>query len=109
LLKSGTIFAAIAAAALAGIVGTSGAAAAGDAAAGHALALQWCTGCHVVDGSGAGHDAAPPFLSIAREHKGDHAWLRAWLNSPHPAMPNFDLARQQIDDIVAYLDSLVPR
>jgi mono/diheme cytochrome c family protein len=35
--------------------------------------------------------------------------VRAWLADPHPPMPNFNLSRQQIDDIVAYLDSLTPR
>jgi cytochrome c len=32
--------------------------------------------------------------------------LRGWLAAPHPPMPNFDLSRQEIEDIVAYLASL---
>jgi len=84
-------------------------AAAGDAQAGHLLARQWCTGCHIVDDSNQGRDTAPPFATIARRHAGDRGWVRAWLNSSHPSMPNFNLSRQQIDDVIAYLDSLAPR
>jgi mono/diheme cytochrome c family protein len=82
--------------------------AAGDAAAGHALARQWCSGCHVVDNTGEGQDVAPPFASIARREAGNSAWVRAWLAAPHPSMPNFNLARPQIDNIIAYLESLTP-
>lgn len=89
-------------------LGVVSAHAAGDAAAGHALARQWCTGCHVVDNTGQGQDMAPPFASIARRRAGDPTWVRAWLAAPHPSMPNFNLARQQVEDIVAYLQSLTP-
>lgn len=83
--------------------------AAGDAEAGHRLARQWCTGCHIVDSAVQGPDTAPSFPSIARRSAGDQGWLRAWLAAPHPPMPNFNLSRQQIDDVVAYLGSLAPR
>jgi len=83
--------------------------AAGDAQVGQRLAQQWCSGCHVVDGSRQGSDTAPSFSSIARRRAGDRTWLRAWLLAPHPPMPNFNLSRQQIDDVIAYLDSLSPR
>ncbi len=83
--------------------------AAGDADAGHQLARQWCTGCHIVDDSKQGPDTAPPFPSVARRSAQDHNWVRAWLAAPHPPMPNFNLSRKEIDDIVAYLDSLAPR
>lgn len=61
----------------------------------------------MVDRSGQGSDAAPPFVAVARQNT--RGWVRAWLAAPHPPMPNFNLSRQQIDDIVAYLDSLAPR
>jgi mono/diheme cytochrome c family protein len=96
--------------AVAVLIGTAAVAQAeGDATKGHALARQWCTGCHVVDEGGPGPDTAPPFATIARRQGGDHAWVRAWLAAPHPPMPNFNLTRQQIADIVAYLDSLTKR
>jgi cytochrome c len=104
-VKLGTIIAAASFAAL----GASAAQAAGDAAAGHALALRWCTSCPVVDDKGTGSDAAPPFRTIARAHARYPKWLHAWLSAPHPSMPNFDLTRSQIDDLIAYLDSLQPR
>ena len=82
--------------------------AAGDAEAGHKLAQLWCTSCHIVDAPPHGAGAATPapaFPTIARRHQ-DRAWVRAWLVAPHPQMPNLDLSRQQIDDVIAYLDSL---
>lgn len=82
--------------------------AAGDAQAGHALARVWCSGCHVVGHGESGPDTAPPFATVAERHPNDRGWVRAWLTAPHPPMPNLDLSRQQIDDIVAYLDSLAP-
>ena len=82
------------------------ASAASDAASGLALAQRWCTGCHVVAASGSGGDSAPPFSTIAKRPNQSAGALRAWLAEPHPPMPNLGLSRQQIDDIVAYLESL---
>jgi cytochrome c len=70
------------------------------------LARQWCAGCHSVGETDQGTDAAPSFASIAKNSGTDTAWLRAWLTSPHPAMPDMNLSRDEIDDIVAYLSSL---
>jgi mono/diheme cytochrome c family protein len=86
----------------------SAAVAAGDAQAGHDLARLWCSACHMVERSGQGPDTAPPFASVARRSPEDRGWLRAWIAAPHPPMPNFNLSRQQIDDVIAYLDSLIP-
>jgi mono/diheme cytochrome c family protein len=90
-------------------VATAPALAAGDAEAGHTLARQWCTGCHIVDRAGSGPDTAPPFPEIARRNPQDQSWVRAWLVAPHPPMPNFNLTRREIDEVVAYLDSLARR
>ncbi len=83
--------------------------AAGDAARGAALARVWCADCHVVDNSSNGKDTAPPLPEIAQHGAPHQIEARAFLMAPHPPMPNFDLARQQIDDIVAYLNSLAGR
>jgi cytochrome c len=80
----------------------------GDAQAGRDLAVRSCGACHVTDRTGAGTDAAPPFPEIAHRTHADHGWVRAWLAKPHPPMPDLSLTRQQIDDIVAYLDRLAP-
>ncbi len=81
------------------------ASAAGEPEAGWQLARRWCTGCHVIDMAGHGTDAAPAFATIARERT-DRRWVRAWLEAPHPPMPNMHLSRGEIDDVIAYLDSL---
>jgi len=83
--------------------------AAGDAARGHALARVWCSNCHLVEGSAEGKDVAPPLAQIAKRGAPNQLRARAFLSAPHPPMPNFDLARRQIDDIVAYLNSLAAR
>lgn len=82
--------------------------AAGNAAAGRALAQQWCANCHLVGGANEAQDTVPPLATIAQRRGRDPNWLRAWLTSPHPPMPNFNLARTEIDDLVAYLASLAP-
>ena len=88
------------------VLGMNGAQAAGNAQAGHSLARLWCSSCHIVDESGEGRDTAPPFATIANSRHADDRWLRGWLIQPHPPMPNFNLSRQEIDDITAYLSSL---
>lgn len=78
----------------------------GDPEVGRELALRWCTSCHVVDFEGHGADAGPalPALLGAGQRTPDE--LRGWLAAPHPPMPDFDMTRQEIEDIVAYLESL---
>jgi mono/diheme cytochrome c family protein len=84
---------------------TGTARAAGSPEQGHSLAKTWCASCHAVEPGGVQRDApAPPFPSIAEHARPEQ--LRAFLASPHPPMPNFNLSRSQIDDIVAYLQSL---
>ena len=94
-------------AAFAGLLAMSSTAVAvGSAETGQRLAQRWCTGCHVVDEAGHGTDMAPPFRTIAKQRGQDQKWLRAWLTSPHPPMPNLNLSRGEIDDVMAYLESL---
>jgi mono/diheme cytochrome c family protein len=73
---------------------------------GRDLAQRWCSSCHVVGPDMKGADTAPPFTVIARKNATNPAWVRSWLATTHPKMPSFDLAREQVDDIVAYLGSL---
>jgi mono/diheme cytochrome c family protein len=73
------------------------------------LARQWCTPCHVVEPAGRGGDAGPPFAEIANWPERTPQTLRAWLNDPHPPMPNLGLTRTEIDDIIVYLASLQGR
>ena len=77
-----------------------------DAAKGKIIAKRWCAACHVVapDQTLANSDA-PTFASIARRHEGAKK-LKAFLTDPHPKMPDMNLSRSEIADIVAYIGRL---
>lgn len=93
-------------AAILALVLASPALAQGDADAGHELALTWCTACHVVDPQGQGADVGPALPALLGDGERTPDEIRGWLAAPHPPMPNFDLTRQEIEDIVAYLQSM---
>ena len=48
-------------------------------------------------------DVAPAFPSLRTRSEDE---LRAFLVAPHPPMPNFNLPREQIEDLVAYIRSI---
>ena len=81
---------------------------AGDPHRGEALAKAWCANCHVIASgeSGRAADYAPPFPAIAFDTSMTAEKLRAWMNAQHTQMPNFNLGRREIDDLVAYIQSL---
>jgi mono/diheme cytochrome c family protein len=82
-------------------------AAAGDVAAGKALAEQWCQGCHLVTpGQREALDGAPPFAAIATTGPLNAADVETWLATPHPVMPDFALTRYEVDDLITYIESL---
>ncbi|MEZ5931717.1 MAG: cytochrome c [Alphaproteobacteria bacterium] len=83
---------------------------AADIRAGEKLAKQWCTNCHLIGTEqSAGGDAAPPFAAIAESAADRKDDLKAWLADPHPPMPNLSLSRFEIDDLLAYIESLGDR
>ena len=83
------------------------AALAGDAASGEEIARTWCSACHIVaDDQTSGSVDVPTFRTIAQQRGYTAADLRTFLANPHPKMPPMSLTRREIDDIVAYLDSL---
>ncbi len=85
------------------------AARAADAEHGKSLANQWCANCHAVaPNARRANDQVPSFGEIAKRKDVTADHLRVWLQTPHPNMPNFDLARQSVEDLVAYLRSLAP-
>jgi mono/diheme cytochrome c family protein len=45
-----------------------------------------------------------PALLAGKQRSADE--IRGWLADPHPPMPNLELSRREIEDIVAYLQSL---
>jgi len=99
------------AAAVAGFLATATAARAqmaGDAMRGASLAESWCVACHVVDNKGTGRtvDLAPPFARVANDPQKTSGYLQQWLAASHPQMPNFNLGRREIDDLIAYIQTL---
>lgn len=81
--------------------------AAGDADAGHALARQWCAECHIVDAEQTrGSADVAPFAAIANSESLTREGLSAFLADPHPVMPGMALSREEIADIVAYVETL---
>lgn len=82
---------------------------AGDAAAGKALAEQWCQSCHAIGvGEATASDGTPSFSEVAGDPATTEDGLRAWLFDPHPPMPDLNLSRREIDDLTAYILSLAP-
>ena len=79
---------------------------AGNADAGRQLVTRSCTSCHAMNASATAADSAPPLSYIAKDNKLRPAWIRGWLMDPHPPMPGIMLSRQQVNDIIAYLNSL---
>jgi len=77
-----------------------------DAVRGSELAQQWCASCHVTGGSPAGslQQGPPSFYTIAGARTGGQ--LRVFLSHPHGAMPDLSLTRQEIDDLVGYIETL---
>jgi mono/diheme cytochrome c family protein len=78
-----------------------------DAANGERLARQWCANCHVIDPSGpsATLPQGPPSFRIAAGHL-NLGELRAFLTHPHGQMPDLALTRSEIDDLIAYIETL---
>ncbi len=92
------------------MLAASTAASAADTGYGEKLAREWCSNCHLVAADQTrGGDSAPTFGSIAKTAKERNDDLRAWLADPHPPMPNLDLTVREIDDLLAYIESLHDR
>ncbi len=79
---------------------------ANDPATGQAIAQQWCASCHAVVPGAVSNEVAPSFEAVAQERDRSDEWLRTWLSVPHGEMPDLSLSRQDIDALVAYLQSL---
>lgn len=81
--------------------------AAGQANSGKDVAVQLCASCHLVaeDQQSALADV-PTFASIAAKHGEEIDYLAGFLADPHPPMPNFNLTRREIRDLLAYIKSL---
>lgn len=88
------------------IVGLPPSSFAADAAKGEIIVKRWCAACHLVSPEQTRAVAdVPPFAAIARK-KLPPGQLKAFLADPHPKMPDMNLTRSEIEDIVAYIRSL---
>ena len=88
------------------IVATAGPAVGQDVERGKRLAAAWCTSCHQVEPQQGTSDLAPSFEIIANTRDKPESDLRAWLISPHPPMPDFNLSEDEIDDLLGYIGTL---
>lgn len=75
----------------------------GDPTVGAALAKNWCGQCHLIGGAGTATDAAPTFVSIARDPSSTPERLRSFLAKPHRAMPALPVSGTEADDLIAYI------
>ena len=80
----------------------------GDPIAGHRLAKDVCSACHVVaPGREAPSDVdAPAFPELAKDPGLTAISLRVFLQTPHERMPDLRLERDETDDVIAYVLSL---
>ena len=80
----------------------------GDPTAGMTLALHSCAQCHIVAGRQAGPVpvGVPTFADIARMPSTTVLSLRAYLQTPHPPMPDLALTRREMEDVIAYILTL---
>lgn len=79
-------------------------ASAADIGRGAQLARQWCSNCHVIGGPAAAivQQGPPSFRSIGLTAD----QLRTFLTHPHGAMPDLALSRTEIEDLIAYIQTL---
>lgn len=79
------------------------------ASRGRAIALVGCASCHAVDPTGASpYAAAPPFRDIVKHRSLDNieTAMAQGLVTTHPEMPPYTFRASEIDDLIAYLDTL---
>ncbi|ADL02306.1 c-type cytochrome [Brevundimonas subvibrioides] len=78
-------------------------------ARGARIANGVCAGCHAVGTSGdSPHAAAPPLRDVVRRRSLEdlETAMAEGLLTPHPEMPAFAFRAGEIDDLIAYLETL---
>jgi cytochrome c len=80
-----------------------------DAERGHSLLAAHCSRCHAIERTGTSpHREAPPFRTLGQKYPVD--WLAEalgeGLSTGHPDMPEFIFEPQEINAILAYLQSI---
>ncbi|MGE4064394.1 MAG: cytochrome c [Rhodospirillaceae bacterium] len=78
----------------------------GDAGRGQFIAARWCVSCHVTKGPPL-NDHVPSFESLAASDRTESE-IRGFLMQPHPPMPPLVLANQEIEDLLAFVQTFKP-
>ncbi len=81
----------------------------GNALEGKRLALDLCSGCHVVapEQVRPAIDVVPPFTTIANNPDTTEFRIRGFLHdTPHPIMPNFIFTDEEVENLITYILSL---
>jgi mono/diheme cytochrome c family protein len=76
---------------------------------GHGFAQENCARCHAIDPVGDSPlPKAPPFRTLHQRYPLEDLAesLAEGIKIGHPAMPNFELGQDQINNLIAYLKSL---
>lgn len=78
---------------------------------GQALAAERCARCHATGALDASpHAKAPPFRDVVTRYPSEHLAeaLAEGIVSGHPDMPVYVMSAEEIDQFLAFLDSLSP-
>ncbi|MFN3232532.1 MAG: c-type cytochrome [Alphaproteobacteria bacterium] len=72
------------------------------------LAEMWCNACHVTGTGVSEHalDSAPPFQTLAAAVADNPEFYRGFLINPHYPMKGIALSRNEIESLLAYIQSL---
>jgi cytochrome c len=101
--------AAIALAAMILLIATTLGGRAADPRAGEVFAIENCSRCHAVGGTGASPNRkAPPFRTVANKYKLEdlEEGFAEGIVTGHNTMPEFTLTPRQIDDLLAHMRRL---
>ena len=80
---------------------------AADAADGEMLAKRWCSECHLVaPDQTVARPGAPSFASISERRRIPE--IDTFLKMSHPNMPDMSLTRDEIADLIAWMQKLAP-
>ena len=80
-----------------------------ELARGQAIAQSHCSSCHAVSVSGESPaPEAPPFRTLSHNYRVEtlEEALAEGISVGHPAMPQFEFAPDDVDALVAYLQSV---
>ena len=82
----------------------------GVPSAGLAFARANCAECHAVTDTEdkSSNTDAPTFASVAKTPGMTGRALAVWLQTSHPKMPNFLVAEEDRNNVIAYIMSLQP-